>query len=175
MRRALLACALLLAGCDDPDGTVVTHITREAGYDPSIFRAGGVALEIHNTPFAGMSEGEVAGLIALPESMASGIRMPLVGPGQAGPHQAFRLVLVFNGSAGASALRGACTAEGPLDARPAEETGYAVHAVVCREEKPLLSGYMVAKKVAAGDGEAITRSLRTLFRAMGLSKGEDQR
>ncbi|QDL92763.1 hypothetical protein FDP22_13785 [Paroceanicella profunda] len=175
MRRALLALTLLLAGCDDPDGTVVTHVIRDVGYDPSIFSAGGVALEIHNTPFEGMSEGDIAGLIALPSGMARDIRMPLVAPGQAGAHQPFRLVLVYNGSAGPATLRGACTADGPLPARPAAATGYTVHAVVCREEKPLLSAYMKATKVAAGDREAITRSMRALFRAMGLGKGEDER
>lgn len=171
----LLALVLGLAACDDPDGTVVTHTFRESGYAPSVFTAGGgVAVEVHGTPFAGWAEDEIVAAIALPQSLPAGLRARPVTPGSSGIGSPARIVLVF-GAAEGLGPRETCATRDPLPGAAPQAVGYTVWAVVCSEARVLATGRMRATRVQAGDGVALTRSLRHLFTVMGLGPQRQDR
>jgi hypothetical protein len=155
----------LLAACDD--GTVITRV-EVWGDSRSYFTtagAAGVATEVHGTPFADVTPGEVVARLKAPAGMAQDIRFRLAAPGEAA--EGIRLLLIFNRTDVVDSIRDCRrSARGqpiPVEAKPSRTVGFTVTASLCHAEARVATAHMEARKTRADDPDEFARVMRLLL------------
>jgi hypothetical protein len=168
LRRALAALGgLLAAGCDD--GTVITRVD-DRGLSRSwvvTAGAGGLPVEAHGTPFAGVRAEEAVARLRFPPGPVYDVGFRSVAPGSG---ETNRLVLVFNRTSAPDGV-GDCRRTEPASTRPPGEVGFDVTATFCAGARALATGHMEARKTRADDPEAFTAAMRRLLRAITEADG----
>jgi hypothetical protein len=162
LRRAFAGFgALLAAGCDEP--TVITRVD-DLGLSRSWIvsvGSGGLPVEVHGAPFAGVRREEVAARLQFPSGNLHDVRFRLVQPGETGN----RLVLVFNRT-GAPDGYGDCLRTTEAATRESAGPGFDVTATFCTGERALATGFMEAPKARADDPDAFLRAMRLLLKTI---------
>lgn len=165
-RLAVLLTAFLIA-CDEP--TVISNVDRLPGLSGtdlwSMQDSAGIPVEIHGTPFPGISAADVAAALRAPASLAEGIKFHATEIGSWQSGHAARLVLHFNPAGPPNAVID-CRRTEPSVTGPVVDGAFTVNAAFCREDAWQAHGFMTVLRIEPGDMAAFTDAMRALFLAI---------
>lgn len=164
---AILAALLLMAGCDDP--TVITHVDKLSHMRVNdlwaMQDARGLPVEIHGSPFANVSDREIAEAIRPPAGSAQEVRFYSVPPGSRQGASPWRLVLHFNAQ-GAPNAQADCRLVAEAPTAPPPPGRFTVNASFCEGPDWQAHGFLRALEVDDGDMAAFSAMMRQLLLAI---------
>lgn len=158
LRAAAVAAALLLTGCDE--APTITHVDRLPNFRLNDLAVGRVPVEVHGTPFLGISK---EAFVRILQGPAGGPRIrfqaqPITGPSTHG----VRMVLHFNPLGPPNAPEDCFKDSESTTAEPYPR-GFSVFVSFCEGTKWIAHGFMKAPHVQDGDYEEYARVMRVLF------------
>ncbi|MEM7669956.1 MAG: hypothetical protein AAF317_12570, partial [Pseudomonadota bacterium] len=168
-----LGLIAFLAACDD--GTVITHVDKDTSIELSDLVAmqshGGIATEVHGTPFEGTASDELVNALRPPASAAQATRWRMVDIGSVdhGP----RMVLHFNPSGPPNSFAD-CRRTGPAETEPPRGVGFSVNMTFCRGTRAEAHGFLQSRKTANADFEDYRRVMKLLMRNIFSDAGHDR-
>lgn len=166
IRRGGLALAVLLvAACDD--GTIISHVDRDphvtVGDLWAMQEAGAVPTEVHGTPFANVTDADLAEALRPPNGSAQEVRFRAMPVGHwTGSGHGQRVVLHFNPT-GAPNAQSDCQRVERARTDPPLAMGFSVNMSLCNGDRAIAHGFLQARKSAALDWEEYTRVMKALM------------
>jgi hypothetical protein len=167
--RLMPLALLALAGCDD-ERTIITHTNRVVAISlsdlPALQQGGGVPVEIHGTPFAGVGADELASALKPPPGRSQSTRFRAIPPGHGGPgFHGDRMVLHFNAQGAPNGPQD-CARTGEARTGAPRERGFTVMLTFCKGDKWQAMGFLEALDTAPGDIEAYRNAIQQLLLAI---------
>jgi hypothetical protein len=163
----IVPALLLLAGCDEP--TIISHVGKMPHMRVeelwTMQTARGIPVEIHGSPFAHVSDREIAEAVRPPAGSAQEVTFYATPPGTWKDGHPWRLVLHFNPQGAPNAPQD-CRRVSEARTNPPADGSFTVNAVFCNAERWQAHGYLQALEVEDGDLAAFSEMMRQLLQAI---------